>query len=97
MFLGALGAGGMGDVVNPGSRLYQGKDAGFVFREPNLHCQASLLYRAQQQDLAALQFLDLQKLSPERKLYKHYVGRIVYYRENPPGDARGGAFTFKIK
>jgi len=65
--------------------------------EIKLYQEALRLYRAQNWDLAELQFLNLQKLSPERKLYKVYAERVAYYRVNPPGDAWDGAFTFKTK
>ncbi|OIQ82286.1 adenylate cyclase 1 [mine drainage metagenome] len=55
------------------------------------------LYRAQNWDQAEMQLLELQKQSPQRKLYQLYVERIAYYRQNPPGADWDGAFTFKTK
>jgi len=65
--------------------------------ELQLNRDARGYYRAQHWDLAELQFLNLQKLSPERKLYVVYAERIAYYRQNPPGDDWDGVFTFKSK
>ena len=65
--------------------------------ELNLYHEAYQLYRTQNWDLAEQQFLNLQKLNPERKLYKIYEERIAYNRQNPPGKDWDGAFTFKTK
>ncbi len=65
--------------------------------ELKLYREACRLYRAQNWDLAELQFINLQKLSPERKLYALYVERIRHYRDYPPGENWDGAFTFKTK
>lgn len=58
---------------------------------------ACRLFRAQNWDQAESQFINLQKLSPERKLYTVYIERIAHYRQYPPGDDWDGAFTFKTK
>ncbi len=62
-----------------------------------LYREALKLYRAQNWDLAEVQFLNLQKTYPERYLYSVYTGRIEYFRANPPGKDWDGVFTFKTK
>lgn len=62
-----------------------------------LYREALKLYRAQNWDLAEVQFLNLQKAHPERYLYKVYAERIEYFRAEPPGDDWDGVFTFKTK
>ena len=65
--------------------------------ELKLYREALKLFRAQNWDLAELQFLNLQKMYPERYLYAVYLERIAYYREDSPGADWDGAFTFKTK
>jgi len=65
--------------------------------ELKLYRETIKLYRAQNWDLAEMQFINLQKLSPERYLYKMYAERVAYFRENPPGADWDGVFTFKTK
>ena len=65
--------------------------------ELKLYREACRLYRTQNWDLAELQFINLQKLSPQRKLYALYIERIRHYRAESPGDGWDGAFTFKTK
>ena len=62
-----------------------------------LYREALKLYRAQNWDLAEVQFLNLQKMHPGRYLYQVYAERIAYFRTDPPGDGWDGAFTFKTK
>jgi len=62
-----------------------------------LYREALKLFRAQNWDLAELQFLNLHKSYPERYLYTVYTERIEYYRANPPGEDWDGVFTFKTK
>ncbi|HEY3325769.1 MAG TPA: adenylate/guanylate cyclase domain-containing protein [Novimethylophilus sp.] len=66
-------------------------------KELALYREALKLYRAQNWDLAELQFLSLQKAYPGRYLYEVYIERIAYFRANPPGNDWDGAFTFKTK
>ena len=54
-------------------------------------------YRAQDWDMAELQLINLQKLEPGAKLYKVYMERIEFLRQNPPGENWDGAFTFQTK
>ncbi len=62
-----------------------------------LYREALKLYRAQNWDLAEVQFLNLHKAYPERYLYTVYAERIEYFRANPPGEDWDGVFTFKTK
>ncbi len=59
--------------------------------------QAVKLYRSQNWDMAELQFLNLQRLSPQRSLYKVYAERVAFFRQNPPDVNWDGVFTFKTK
>ena len=54
-------------------------------------------YRAQDWDMAELQLINLLNADPEAKLYKVYMDRISYLRQNPPGENWDGAFTFQTK
>lgn len=67
------------------------------FKELELHKETMKLYRAQDWDKAEIQFLNLQKLSPDRMLYKIYLERITGYRLTPPGDNWDGVFTHTSK
>jgi adenylate cyclase len=66
-------------------------------KELALYREAFKLYHAQNWDLAEMQFLNLQKMHPERYLYKVYLERIADLRANPPGANWDGVFTFKTK
>jgi len=68
-----------------------------IENELALYREALKLYRAQNWDLAEVQFLNLQKMHPGRYLYQVYAERIAYFRTDPPGDGWDGAFTFKTK
>jgi adenylate cyclase len=54
-------------------------------------------YRKQEWDKVELQLFNLQKFSPKCKLYHVYNERVVYYRNNPPGENWDGVFVFKTK
>jgi len=54
-------------------------------------------YRSQDWEMAQLKLLDLQKMSPESKLYKTFLDRVAFLRVNPPGRSWDGAFTFETK
>ena len=66
-------------------------------KELGLHRQAMKLYRAQDWDMAEIQFLNLQKLSPDRSLYQLYIERIAQHRQTPPGENWDGVFTHTSK
>ncbi len=53
-------------------------------------------YRAQEWDLAEMQFLNLQRQA-DRTLYGIYIERIQFFRNNPPGDDWDGVFTHTSK
>ncbi len=44
-----------------------------------------------------MQFINLQQMYPERHLYRMYLERIAYFRQNPPGADWDGVFTFQTK
>ena len=55
------------------------------------------LYRSQNWEMAERQLLDLQKMSPDRRLYQTFLERIAFLRAHPPGSEWDGAFTFETK
>lgn len=65
--------------------------------EFKLYRDAIRLYRSQNWDLAELQFINLQKLNPQRYLYEMYAKRIAYIRLNPPGKGWDGVYTHESK
>ena len=65
--------------------------------ELKLYREAIRLYRSQNWDLAELQFINLQKLNPQRYLYEMYAKRIAYFRLNPPGKGWDGVYTYESK
>lgn len=65
--------------------------------ELKVYGQGRKYYREQQWDLAELQFINLQNMSPMMKLYSVYLDRIQFFRQNPPGDNWDGVFTYKTK
>lgn len=65
--------------------------------ELKLYREALRLYRAQNWDMAELQFLNLQKQYPGRYLYQMYVERINYFRQQSPGHDWDGVFTYETK
>ena len=68
-----------------------------VLEEMKLFNQALRSYRKQDWDQAELQLFNLQKMSPQTKLYQVYAERIVYFRNTPPGADWDGVFVFKTK
>ncbi len=61
--------------------------------ELKFYREAVKLYRAQNWELAELQFVNLLKRSPKRALYKLYIARINHFRENPPPPDWDGVYT----
>ncbi|MEX0952120.1 MAG: CHASE2 domain-containing protein [Gammaproteobacteria bacterium] len=61
-----------------------------------LYAEALRQYRAQEWDLAELQFLNLLKAT-NLKIYAIYVKRIQHFREQPPGADWDGVFTHTTK
>ncbi len=48
-------------------------------------------------DKAELDFFNLNRAYPDRKLYQIYIDRIIVYRKQPPGDEWDGVFTHTSK
>ncbi len=65
--------------------------------ELKLYKETLRLYRTQNWDIAEIQFLNLRKMNPGRKLYEIYSGRVAHFRQKPPGEGWDGVFTFKTK
>src|SRR5690606_2518108 len=65
--------------------------------ELKLYRETLKLYRAQNWDLAEMQFINLQQMHPERHLYSMYIERIAHYRQHPLSADWDGAFTFQTK
>jgi adenylate cyclase len=59
--------------------------------------QAQRAYRAQDWDAAEAGFLELSRSGQPCKIYQIYLERIRFLRQNPPGAAWDGAFTFTHK
>jgi len=54
-------------------------------------------YRAQNWDAAEREIFTLSQLEPQRKIYKIYLDRIMFYRKNPPAADWDGSFTHTSK
>ena len=65
--------------------------------ELKLYREALRLYRAQEWDMAEMNFLNLQKMSRDPALYKVYAERVAVYRKDPPGENWDGVFTHTSK
>ena len=65
--------------------------------EIKLYDQALKLYRQENWDMAELQFLNLQKMSPDKPLYKLYAERIARFRKEPPPSGWDGVYTHETK
>lgn len=65
--------------------------------EIKLFHEVRRLYRKQDWDLAELQLVNLQRMSPDTALYRIYAERVAYFRKNPPGDDWDGVFVFQTK
>ncbi len=61
--------------------------------ELELYREALRLYRAQNWELAELQFVNLAKRSPQRTLYELYIARIGHFRARPPHAEWDGVYT----
>lgn len=62
-------------------------------KELELYREAIKLYRAGNWELAELQFVNLAKRAPKRRLYKLYIERINGYRNDPPPPDWDGVYT----
>lgn len=65
--------------------------------ELEFYREALKLYRAQQWELAELQFVNLSKRSPKRALYRLYIERINQFRQFPPPTDWDGVYTHMQK
>ena len=65
--------------------------------ELKFYREAVKLYRAQNWELAELQFVNLSKRARERPLYRLYIERIHHFRNNPPPADWDGVFTHAEK
>ncbi len=74
-----------------------GKEDKAIKDELKLYRETLKLYRAQNWDIAELQFINLKNQYPNRYLYPMYLERVAFYRENPPGDDWYGVFTHQSK
>jgi len=59
--------------------------------------QALKAYRSQDWSRAGMHLAELSTMAPEARLYKLFLERIEYFRDNPPGADWDGAFTFETK
>lgn len=59
--------------------------------------EALRLYRSQDWDRAELQLQHLQKMFPDTALYKIYIQRVIYFRNEPPAPDWDGVFVFQAK
>ncbi|MGR8921734.1 MAG: CHASE2 domain-containing protein [Gammaproteobacteria bacterium] len=66
-------------------------------KELKLYHETMRLYRAQQWDMAELNFVNLQRSSRSPAVYKMYADRIVHFRAEPPPADWDGVFDFKTK
>jgi adenylate cyclase len=55
------------------------------------------LYRQQKWDDAEMEIFNLSQHDPDRRIYKIYLDRIAYYRQNPPNKNWDGVFTHTSK
>lgn len=65
--------------------------------ELKFYREAVKLYRAQNWELAELQFVNLSKRAPKRTLYRLYIERINHFRRNPPPADWDGVYTYSEK
>ncbi len=65
--------------------------------EIRLFHEVRRLYRKQDWDQAELQLMNLQRMSPDTKLYGIYAERVAYFRKNPPAADWDGVFVFQTK
>ncbi len=54
-------------------------------------------YRNRDWDGAEGELFSLAREHPETRIYQMYVDRIMYFRNEPPGDDWDGVFTFETK
>jgi adenylate cyclase len=59
--------------------------------------KALVLYREQNWDMAEREIFSLSQSNPKRAVYKIYLDRIMYFRNNPPGENWDGVFIHTSK
>ena len=59
--------------------------------------QALKAFRKQDWDRAEMEFFNLSRSYPDRRLYQEYQNRIANYRQSPPGDDWDGVYTHTSK
>lgn len=74
-----------------------GEVAEGLLEEIKLFHQALRMYRKQEWDKVEMQIFNLQRMSPQSRLYEVYAERVAYYRNNPPSENWDGVFVFKTK
>jgi adenylate cyclase len=68
-----------------------------VRSETKRFSQALKMYRQRDWDSAEREIFNLSTMNAERKVYKMYLDRIVYFRKNPPADNWDGVFVHTTK
>ncbi len=68
-----------------------------VTSELSAYKKALLNFRSQSWDKAELDFFNLNRAYPDRRLYQIYLDRVTVYRNQPPGDDWDGVFTHTSK
>ena len=66
-------------------------------KELKLYAETMRMYRAQQWDMAELNFVNLQRSSRSPALYRVYVERIQHFRQDTPPADWDGVFEHKTK
>lgn len=75
----------------------QGRLDRSLLDEISLFEQALQYYRAMQWDRAVGLLRELQRSSPQSRLYNLYIERIAHFRAEPPEEGWDGVFQFKTK
>jgi adenylate cyclase len=66
-------------------------------KELKLHAETLRMYRAQQWDMAELNFVNLERMSRSPGLYRTYAERIAHFRQHPPAADWDGVFDHMSK
>lgn len=76
---------------------FKGQDNRAKLDEVELFHQVLMSYRLWGRDEAESRSPNLQKMSPDNKLYRIFIERLVFLCVSPPGSGWGDVFTFEIK
>lgn len=68
-----------------------------VRSEAKRFSQALKMYRQRDWDSAEREIFNLSTMNAERRVYKLYLDRIMYFRNNPPADNWDGVFVYTTK